>query len=47
MSKNKVAQGKMLATLHYSPNWLREQTPYSIKIDQPVYLDIDEDDIPF
>jgi hypothetical protein len=28
MSKNKVAQGKKLAALHYSPAWLMEQTPY-------------------
>ena len=28
MAKNKVSQGKKLNALHYSPDWLREQTPY-------------------
>ncbi len=57
MFKNKVSARKKLAALHYSPNWLREQTPYSYKYETDstdvseetynAYNDIDEDEIPF
>ena len=58
MSKNKVSQGKKLAALHYSPDWLREQTPYrdyleadsvepSSEVMANYEFEINEDEIPF
>jgi len=50
MAKNKVIQGKKLAALYYSPEWLREQIPYSLKIqneERTMHVDIDDADIPF
>jgi len=57
MAKNKVSQGKKISALHYSPDWLREQTPYadflapdSVEPSDEVianYEGIDEDEIPF
>ena len=39
--KNIVKDGKKLAAIRYFDQWLREQTPYSFKID------IDDEEIPF
>lgn len=46
--KNIVRDGKKMAGLRYFPDWLREQTPYSIKIDYSTNEEYDDDlDIPF
>jgi len=56
MAKNKVSGGKKLAALHYSPDWLREQTPYrdylepdSVDVSNEVATNYEgfEDEIPF
>jgi superfamily II DNA or RNA helicase len=52
MAKRKVSTGKKLTALHYSPEWLLEQSPYKDYnvpdyVEPPTFEGIDEDEVPF
>lgn len=49
--KNIVSKGKKVASIHYFPDWLSDQSPYKVydvpDSYSPPTFEIDEDDIPF